>query len=38
MWHLGIWSRGDYDGAGLTVGQMILKVSFNLGDSVNTEP
>lgn len=29
--------RGDNGGAGFTVEQMILKVSFSLGDSINTE-
>lgn len=35
MWDLGIWFRGDNGSAGFVVGQMILKVSSNLSDSVN---
>lgn len=32
---LGIGCKGDYGSDGLMVGQMIFKVSSNLGDSVN---
>lgn len=34
MWDLGIWFRGDYGSAAFMGGQMILKVSSNLSDSV----